>query len=48
MISVVVCLMVSDALFGHSFFDGQLLDRGIDVSEARPYEMMDAGSERQP
>ena len=27
MISVVVCLMVSDALFGHSFFDRQLLDR---------------------
>ena len=32
MISVVVCLMVSDALFGHSFHE-QLLDRGIDVSQ---------------
>ena len=42
MISVVVCLMVSDALFGHSFFDRQLLDRGIDVSQGRGHiEMME-------
>ena len=43
MISVVVCLMVSDALFGHSFFDRQLLDRGIDVSLGRGHlEMMES------
>ena len=43
MISVVVCLMVSDALFGHSFFDRQLLDRGIDVSQGRGHiEMMES------
>ena len=43
MISVVVCLMVSDALFGHSFFDRQLLDRGIDVSQGRgQIEMMES------
>ena len=43
MISVVVCLMVSDALFGHSFFDKQLLDRGIDVSQGRGHiEMMES------
>ena len=35
MISVVVALIVSDALFGHSFFDRQLLDRGIDISQGR-------------
>ncbi len=43
MISVVVCLMVSDALCGHSFFDRQLLDRGIDVSQGRGHiEMMES------
>ena len=43
MISVVVCLMISNILFGHSFFDRQLLDRGIDVSQGRGHiEMMES------
>ena len=42
MLSVVTCCMVSNLLFGHSFFDRQLLDRGIDVSQGRGYiEMME-------
>jgi CIC family chloride channel protein len=42
MLSVVTCSMVSHLLFGHSFFDRQLLDRGIDVSQGRGHiEMME-------
>ena len=42
MISVVVAVMVSNLLFGHSFFDRQLLDRGIDVAQGRGHiEMME-------
>lgn len=42
MLSVVTCCMVSNLLFGHSFFDRQLLDRGIDVSQGRGHiEMME-------
>ena len=34
--------MISHLLFGHSFFDRQLLDRGIDVSQGRGHiEMME-------
>ena len=33
MISVVASIMVTNLVFGHSFFDRQLLDRGIDVSQ---------------
>ena len=35
MISVVAAIMVTNLVFGHSFFDRQLLDRGIDVSQGR-------------
>ena len=35
MISVVASIMVTNLAFGHSFFDRQLLDRGIDVSQGR-------------
>ena len=35
MISVVAAIMVTSALFGHSFFDRQLLDRGIDIAQGR-------------
>ena len=35
MISVVASIMVTNLVFGHSFFDRQLLDRGIDVSQGR-------------
>ena len=42
MLSVVTCSMISHLLFGHSFFDRQLLDRGIDVSQGRGHiEMME-------
>ena len=42
MLSIVVCIIVSNALFGHSFFDRQLLDRKIDVSQGRGHiEMME-------
>jgi chloride channel protein, CIC family len=42
MLSVVTCSMVAHFLFGHSFFDRQLLDRGIDVSLGRGHiEMME-------
>jgi CIC family chloride channel protein len=42
MLSVVVCTMVSNVIFGHSFFDRQLLDRKIDVSQGRGHiEMME-------
>ena len=35
MVSVVASIMVTNLVFGHSFFDRQLLDRGIDVSQGR-------------
>ena len=35
MLSVVIATMVSNVIFGHSFFDRQLLDRGIDVAQGR-------------
>jgi CIC family chloride channel protein len=35
MVSVVVAIMVTNVLFGHSFFDRQLLDRGIDIAQGR-------------
>ncbi len=42
MLSVVVSTMVSNVIFGHSFFDRQLLDRKIDVSQGRGHiEMME-------
>ena len=42
MLSVVTSSMVAHVLFGHSFFDRQLLDRGIDVSLGRGHiEMME-------
>ena len=42
MLSIVVCIIVSNAIFGHSFFDRQLLDRKIDVSQGRGHiEMME-------
>jgi len=42
MLSVVVSIMVSNLLFGQSFFDRQLLDRGIDVTQGRGHiEMME-------
>lgn len=42
MLSVVISCIVSNFFFGSSFFDRQLLDRGIDVSQGRGYiEMME-------
>ena len=42
MLSVVTSALVSHLLFGHSFFDRQLLDRGIDISQGRgQIEMME-------
>ena len=42
MLSIVVAIMVSNLLFGHSFFDRQLLDRGINVAQGRGHiEMME-------
>lgn len=42
MLSVVTSSMVAHVMFGHSFFDRQLLDRGIDVSLGRGHiEMME-------
>ena len=35
MVSVVAAIMVTNVLFGHSFFDRQLLDRGIDIAQGR-------------
>ena len=35
MMAVMVCSLLTNRLFGHSFFDRQLLDRGIDLSEGR-------------
>ena len=43
MLSVVTAALVGQYLFGHSFFDRQLLDRGIDISQGRGHlEMMEA------
>ncbi len=42
MLSVVVSIMLSNLIFGHSFFDRQLNDRGIDISLGRGHiEMME-------
>ena len=42
MLSVVTASIVSHLLYGHSFFDRQLLDRGIDVAQGRGHiEMME-------
>lgn len=42
MLAVVTSNLVSHLIFGHSFFDRQLLDRGIDVSRGRGHlEMME-------
>ena len=35
MLSVVTSALIAHLLFGHSFFDRQLLDRGIDISQGR-------------
>ena len=35
MIAVMVCSLITHRLFGHSFFDRQLLDRGIDLVKGR-------------
>lgn len=35
MVAVVVSSLLTNRLFGHSFFDRQLLDRGIDLSQGR-------------
>ena len=42
MLSVVTASIISHLLYGHSFFDRQLLDRGIDVAQGRGHiEMME-------
>lgn len=42
MLSVVTSSLVAHLLFGHSFFDRQLLDRGIDITQGRSQiEMME-------
>jgi CIC family chloride channel protein len=42
MLSVVTSALLAHLLFGHSFFDKQLLDRGIDISQGRgQIEMME-------
>jgi len=42
MLSVVTSALIANLLFGHSFFDRQLLDRGIDISQGRSQiEMME-------
>jgi len=42
MLSIVTATMVSNLVFGHSFFDRQLLDRGIDIAQGRGHiEMME-------
>ena len=42
MLSVVTSALLAHLLFGHSFFDRQLLDRGIDISKGRgEIEMME-------
>lgn len=43
MLSVVTSTLVSSVIFGHSFFDRQLLDRNIDVAQGRGHiEMMES------
>lgn len=43
MLSVVVATLFSSLLYGHSFFDAQLMKRGIDVSQGRGnLELMNA------
>ena len=37
LVSVVTCKLVSNILYGHSFFDRQLLDRGIDIFLGRTH-----------
>ena len=42
MLSVVIAALVSQHIYSHSFFDRQLLDRGIDISQGRGHlEMME-------
>ena len=42
MVSIVLAVLTSHHLFGHSFFDRQLSDRGIDIATGRTgLEMMD-------
>jgi len=42
MLSVVTAALISQYLYGHSFFDRQLLDRGIDIAQGRGHlEMME-------
>lgn len=42
MLSVVTAALVSHHIYSHSFFDRQLLDRGIDISQGRGHlEMME-------
>ena len=35
MLSVMSCILITSLVFGHSYFDRQLLDRGIDVTKGR-------------
>jgi CIC family chloride channel protein len=35
MVSVMLCSLITNRLFGHSFFDRQLLDRGVDLLKGR-------------
>lgn len=46
MLSVVTAALISQYLYGHSFFDRQLLDRGIDIAQGRGHlEMMELSVE---
>ena len=43
MLSTVTCIVFTNLFFGNSFFDRQLLDRGVDISRGRGHlEMMEA------
>ena len=43
MLSTVTCIVFTNLFFGNSFFDRQLLDRGVDISLGRGHlEMMEA------
>ena len=35
LVSVVIAVLVSEKFYGHSYFDKQLLSRGIDLSDGR-------------
>lgn len=35
MLSVMSCILVTNLIFGHSYFDRQLLDRGVDITKGR-------------